>query len=906
MEHDVSSDQVADHAHTVSQTENVGPRVQVSKRAPLGDVGARTQELRLPEAGVSGRQSEDLLGTAVELMPDAILVVGDEGRIALVNQQAEVLFGYTREELLGRPVEMLIPARFHAAYLQHRARHTTTPRIRLMGANLGLHARRRDGSEFPVEVSFTPLPSGAGDQIGATGGAIYSVRDITERIRADEAVRASEERLRLFVEHTPAPVAMLDRDMRYLGMSQRWMQAYGREGDILGRSHYDVFPEIPQRWKEVHRRCLAGAVEKCDEDRFDRLDGSVQWVKWEVRPWFTRPGEVGGIIIFSEDITEHKSLEQERVRLLEQEVAARTEAEATNAQLRAIQALTDTALSHLDLQDLLREMLGRVMSVLSTDSAAILLLDADGQTLTLRAARGLEEAMIGMVRIPVGQGFVGRIAATQAPLVVDDTASFDFVHPILRELARVVVGVPLLMADRLLGVLHVGTRSERRFSEADVHLLQLVADRLALAIDRARLYAAEQQAHAEAQMHAGQLDRVFEALTDGLVVHDVEGRVVRVNAAARRILGMDAASPDSYAQPLREQVHLYVLRDERGDPMALEDVPVARMLRGEMLTGPHAVDMQVGTPDGRDVFLTVGGGPLRDQDGILIGAVCVIYDQTARMQLEHEREEARAQELATREVNRRMEEFLATAAHDVRVPLTAVTGYVALAQSRLDRLASAVLEQSPTLAQRIEPVRVSLEEAGQGAERLSHLVAMLFDTAALRTGTLELRRVPCDLAELVREQVEAQRVASPLRTIHLQMLAGEQPLLVEADATRVRQVIANYMSNALKYSEADQPVEVTVDVCRETVGEAAEMGNAAARVAVGDRGPGLPEAEWARVWEPFHRAPGVTACGEAVGSSMGLGLHICKAIVEAHGGQVGVESEVGRGSTFWFRLPLAS
>jgi signal transduction histidine kinase len=134
---------------------------------------------------------------------------------------------------------------------------------------------------------------------------------------------------------------------------------------------------------------------------------------------------------------------------------------------------------------------------------------------------------------------------------------------------------------------------------------------------------------------------------------------------------------------------------------------------------------------------------------------------------------------------------------------------------------------------------------------------------------------------------------------------------VEADATRVAQVIANYLSNALKYSEVDRPVEVTVDVSRAAGGDAADRApgpgeSTVARVAVRDAGPGLPEEEPARIWEPFHRAPGVTAQGStAIGNSLGLGLHICKAIVEAHGGQVGVESEVGRGSTFWFTLPLS-
>ncbi|HEV2461895.1 MAG TPA: PAS domain-containing protein, partial [Ktedonobacterales bacterium] len=170
---------------------------------------------------------------------------------------------------------------------------------------------------------------------------------------SEELMRASDELLRLFIEYTPAPVAMLDRELRYLATSRRWRQEYQVGEDVLGRSHYDLFPEIPERWKAAHRRCLAGAVEKSDEDRFDRLDGSIQWLKWELHPWYTALGEVGGIVIFAEDITARKVLEQERAQLLEQERAARTEAEATNAQLRAMQALTDSALSHLDLEDLL-------------------------------------------------------------------------------------------------------------------------------------------------------------------------------------------------------------------------------------------------------------------------------------------------------------------------------------------------------------------------------------------------------------------------------------------------------------------------------------------------------------------------------------------------------------------------
>jgi PAS domain S-box-containing protein len=125
-------------------------------------------------------------------------------------------------------------------------------------------------------------------------------------------LRALEDQLRIFVEEAPVAIAMFDREMRYLAVSRRWLADYGLAGqDILGRSHYDVFPEIPERWKEIHRRCLAGAVERNDEDRFERADGSVQWLRWEISPWQSSAGfDYDGLIVYSEDITPRKQTEE--------------------------------------------------------------------------------------------------------------------------------------------------------------------------------------------------------------------------------------------------------------------------------------------------------------------------------------------------------------------------------------------------------------------------------------------------------------------------------------------------------------------------------------------------------------------------------------------------------------------
>ena len=162
------------------------------------------------------------------------------------------------------------------------------------------------------------------DQSGEPSRVVGINMDITERKQAEDALvelnhtleeqsallKSNEELLKIFVKNVPAAVAMLDREMRYVQVSDRWCTDYlpGRD-QILGRSHYELFPDMPERWKEVHRRCLEGETLRADDDRWDGQDGP-HWARWEVRPWKTADGTVGGILILAEDITRRKQMEE--------------------------------------------------------------------------------------------------------------------------------------------------------------------------------------------------------------------------------------------------------------------------------------------------------------------------------------------------------------------------------------------------------------------------------------------------------------------------------------------------------------------------------------------------------------------------------------------------------------------
>ena len=141
---------------------------------------------------------------------------------------------------------------------------------------------------------------------------LVTQKQTTRHVKAaQQAMRESEERLRLFIEHAPVALAMFDRDMRYLAVSRRWIADHGLgDRSVIGHGHYDLFPDVPDRWKAVHQRGLAGEIVREGEDRFEGADGSEQWLCWEVRPWKTGDGRVGGIIIFTENISERKRAER--------------------------------------------------------------------------------------------------------------------------------------------------------------------------------------------------------------------------------------------------------------------------------------------------------------------------------------------------------------------------------------------------------------------------------------------------------------------------------------------------------------------------------------------------------------------------------------------------------------------
>jgi PAS domain S-box-containing protein len=240
---------------------------------------------------------------------------------------------------------------------------------------------------------------------------------------------------------------------------------------------------------------------------------------------------------------------------------------------------------------------------------------------------------------------------------------------------------------------------------------------------------------------------------------------------------------------------------------------------------------------------------------------------------------------------RRMGELLAIAAHELRAPATVTLLAVQMAIARLRTRIFQSVDDDDARAQ-LAYVDDALHRADLSMQRLARLIAGLLDAASIHSGEFECHLQPTNLMEVVRDAVDEQVVMNPARTIRLHP-PGQRRVVVRADGDRIGQVVTNFLINALKYSSDDAPVDVRVHV-----------NGGQARVAVQDNGPGLPADEQERVWERFHRAPEVSLMSGSY-AGLGLGLDISKTIIEQHDGQVGVRSAPGKGSTFWFTVPMA-
>ena len=538
-----------------------------------------------------------------------------------------------------------------------------------------------------------------------------------------------------------------------------------------------------------------------------------------------------------------------------------------------IQLVTDAALTHLDLNDLLAELLVRIRDVLGADTAAVLLRDELRNELVARAAVGLEEEVERGVRIPIGGGFAGRIAAERRPIVLDDVDHADVLNPILREKGiKSLAGVPLVFGNEVLGVLHVGTLTPREFTKDDVELLEVVADRVAVAIEHARLFEAERRGRTRLE----QVHSVMETTLANLGFDELVGEllvrlrsILQVDTAA--VLMLDEATNELVARAavgLEEEVEQGVRIPVGGGfagrvaaearPIVLDDVDHANVLNP--ILREKGVKSMLGVPliasDSVIGVLHVGTLTPRffdseDQELLqLVASRAAIAIEGARLHDELVR------------LNQMKLNFVAIASHELRTPATSIYGIAVTLKHQRDKL-------TPETREELE------DTLWEQAVRFRTLIEQLLDLSRLDEKAIRIEPQPLNLRELLAG-IAAD--TAPEADVRIDVPAE---LEVEADRAALERIFGNLVRNAVKYGEP--PVILSV-----------QSRDRYFRLSIEDGGEGVPTELVPRLFERFERG--------SVGQGSGLGLSIARAYARAHGGDL-LYDPSGGGARFDLILP---
>jgi PAS domain S-box-containing protein len=752
------------------------------------------------------------------------------------------------------------------------------------------------GRRLPYSAVVTFPPAGGLLRVATALTGLTVARFVMRRRRRSEAERHRATRARVqqtfhgLIESSPDAIVLTDDAGRIVLVNVHLERMFGYGRDELLEQPVEVL--MPEQFREGHRgqrarymhapvvRPMGSGLELSGR----RKDGRVFPVEISLSPV-----EIAGqrmVVSAIRDVTDRKRLEEERAELI-REQARRAEAEAATERLRAIQTVLDVALTHLAMDELLGELVARVTDVMRADTGAILLLDESDQALTVRATRGLEPARDRGLRIPLGRGFAGRVAAERRPIIVPDAATAEIVSPVLRARGvRSLLGAPLLLEGRVLGVLHVGTLALRHFTDEDAAVLQVVAERAALALDRSRLYAAERQARAEAEearRNSLFLAEAGSALAASLDEDTTLRTVARLAVAHLADLCLIDAPGDGGAPRRVASAHVDpavdrdpALEQRRLPPAPDGSDPLAGVLstgRAARGTGGGLAYMVVpmlarGRMVGAIAFVREAPGP---EYGA--GELALAEDLARRAALAADN--ARLYEEA-QQANQTKDEFLATLSHELRTPLTAILGWTRMLQmGRLD----------PGRAAR------ALETIERNARAQVKLIEDLLDVSRIVTGKLRLDVWTVDLVRVTEAAVDSVRLAAQAKTIRIDT-ALDPSVTVLGDAHRLQQVIWNLLSNALKFTPKGGLVEVRLERVYDE-----------ARLSVRDTGRGIPTGFLPFVFDRFRQAD--SSMTRTYGG-LGLGLSIVRELVELHGGRVEVASAgEGHGATFTVVLPLS-
>ena len=840
----------------------------------------------------------------------SILLKLPEVTIVDVNEACEKLTGFNKEEMLGKTAAEL-------GIIKPEQRAQVISQFEKEGSLKGRETRAYTKSgEERIVVSNTNRVI-----IGGHPYAITTLLDITERKYAEEKLQENERLFKLFVEYSPAAIAMFDKDMRYLAASHRFIKDYGLPSyDIIGKSHYEIFPEIPERWREIHRRCLAGAVESEAADPFPRADGSLDWVRWEIHPWYEADDVIGGIILFSEVISERIELELERAKLTERLDLATQSAHmgiwdwdiqkneiVWDDQMYALYGIKSDEFGgayeawqhgiHPEDQDPSNEISAAAVRgereydtefrVLWPDGS-IHWLKANGQV--FRDKNGTPLRMVGVnyditerkkleTQIQESEHAYRELVqnANSAIIRWKSNGEITFFNEFAQsffgyqkdEVIGKSIGILVPETDSAGGDLTALVQSIVEHPEQFMNVVNenickdgqrvwmawtnkpiydeygQVGEILAVGSDISDRKQAEDALRQSQENFAKAFNFNPAALA---ITRNADGKFMNVNNTYTNIMGY--AESEIIGHNVTE-LSIYVDLNERAQ-LLQELAEHGRVIN---------YDLTVRAKSGEHRNLLVSMEPvLYDKENCILST---FIDITERKLVEEE----------LRRSNAELEQFAYIASHDLQEPLRAVAGMVQLLQKRYQ-------------GQLDERADEYITHAVEAANRMGMLIQAVLTYSRIQRSTQSIELVDANSCL----QTALKNLEISIQESHAAVTVDVLPH-VHANPPQLTQLFQNLIGNGIKFRGSEEPqIHISVTELKDEW-----------QFSVRDNGIGIEPQYFDRIFLIFQRLH-----TRREYSGTGIGLALCKKIIDRHGGRIWVESEPQHGSIFHFTLPRKS
>jgi two-component system, cell cycle sensor histidine kinase and response regulator CckA len=788
--------------------------------------------------------SEALYRTLLDAIPGPVFYKDAQGVYLGCNKAFEMYIGRSRDEIVGRTAFDLFPEELAKTYHEADYDLFRRPGVQCYEARV-LFAEGTLRDVMFYKATFTNID-------GTLGGLVGTLLDITERNKAEDALRESEEKFRLFFEESRDAIFVADQECRLINVNQSAMEMFGySRAEIIGLNLWGTFSDQSCKNSMMEEILAKGYIREV-EVAFGRKDGTTVVCLLTASLRKSDSGEVIGFQGILHDISQRKQSENILIR--------------QNEYLAALNETTKGLVSRLDPGSLLTAIINRAGALMKTGHSYIYLLEQTGDRMTRQSTTGVFNDFFD-IQIRKGDGLVGQVWQSGLPLAIDDYHGWSGRLPDpAREVLRAMVGVPLKSREKVVGVIGLARVAEgEKFDEDEVDILTRFAELASLALDNARLYSEAQEELQERKRAEEQLRKLSHAIEQSpvsVIITDTAGAIEYVNPkftettgfTMAEVLGKNPRLLKSGETPEAEYHDLW------------QTIVAGNEWRGEFHNRKKT---------GEFYWELASISPMRNPEGVITHYIAVKEDITEQKKLETQLRHSQKMDAVG--------QLAGGIAHDFNNIITAIIGYASILDMKLDQES---------------PFRASVKQILFSAKRAASLTQGLL--AFSRKQITNPR--PVNLNDIVRrvEKILERLIGEDIE-LATAMLVPDP--IVLADGLQLEQVIVNLATNARDAMPKGGKLTIATDLVRLDEWFVRNHGLAKAgsyaKLTVTDTGTGMDRDTQKRIFDPFYTT-------KEVGKGTGLGLSIVYGIIKKHNGTIVCYSEPGMGSVFSIFLPVTA